>query len=561
MPVKAELLPPERMSRILEMTKKLAAPFDLWTMLNEVLQAGRDVLEAESGSIWLYEEEKDQLRMHLPALEQTVTVKTGEGLVGECLEINEIINVRDCYADPRFNPAVDKLTGFTTRCILSIPLVGFDNSLVGVLQMLNKRGGTFNDIDEHLAVALAAQCAVALHRVQIMESLLAKQRLDDEIELAREVQMSTLPDEMPDVPGYGFGYGFLPAEYTGGDLFDLVELDDDEVFILMGDATGHGFGPALSATQMQAMFRVAFRTGATLDEAYIHVNNQLVEDLQDNKFLTAFMGFLNPADHTLRYHSAGQAPLLHYTAADQQLHWYPPTSFPVGVMEFDTCEPPVTLSMAPGDIFAVISDGVYEFHNEAGEQFGEARVGEIIRGFDGISMDQLRSRLLRAVFDFAGNALQEDDITIVLIAREQERRRHNIRCERQVSELDRIVRETHDFLEEIGTSDAKTRNDIDFAIEEIFTNCLKYNDGTDAMIDIMLRSDGNAVVCSVVDYNVDSFDPTTRPAVDTDLPSEDQQPGGLGVHLTSQLVDSFEYDYVDRTSIITFSKRQEAGDV
>jgi len=330
----ADALPSESLLRILELTKKLAVPFDLPTILDEVLQAGLDVLHADSGSLWLYNDEEQTIQMHLPAINPPITVKAGEGLVGECLARNEVINVADCYSDPRFNPGVDRKTGYKTESILSIPLVGFDHSIVGVLQLLNKKGGPFDATDEGVATAIAAQSAVALQRARMTESILAKERLDEEVAIARAVQMSTLPDEMPILDGYEFASGFIPAEYTGGDLFDLVEIDGD-VFILLGDATGHGFGPALSATQMQAMFRVALRIGASLDEAYIHVNNQLVEDLQEGKFITAFIGFLNKDTHTVRYHSAGQGPILHYRAAQNTCDRHTPTSFPMGVIELD----------------------------------------------------------------------------------------------------------------------------------------------------------------------------------------------------------------------------------
>ena len=83
---------------------------------------------------------------------------------------------------------------------------------------------------------------------------------------------------------------------------------------------------------MQAMLRIAFRCGADLDEAYRHVNNQLNEDLPDNRFITAFMGFLDPATHQLRFHSGGQGPILHWHASTQAPSWHVPTTFPFGVM-------------------------------------------------------------------------------------------------------------------------------------------------------------------------------------------------------------------------------------
>ena len=98
-----------------------------------------------------------------------VRVPAGSGLVGACARERRIINVPDCYADPRFDPSVDKASGYRTRCMLTLPLVDHKDALVGVMQVLNKRDGVFDAYDEALATALAAQCAVALQRVQMTE--------------------------------------------------------------------------------------------------------------------------------------------------------------------------------------------------------------------------------------------------------------------------------------------------------------------------------------------------------------------------------------------------------
>ncbi len=409
----------ESLLRILEVSQKLAESFDPMQLLTEVVVAGKDVLLADRGSLWIYRAEHGDLELKVPRDSEDdppIRVPAGRGLVGECLEKRQIINVPDAYADPRFNIAVDRTTGYHTRSILSIPLLGRRGEPVGVMQLLNKQGGVFDHSDELAATALAAQCAVALQRTQLTEALLLKERLDEEVSLAREIQMSTLPDVMPVVPGYDLHGEFLPADQTGGDMFDLVMLKD-RLFILLGDATGHGFGPALSATQMQAMLRVAFRCGADLAQAYRHVNNQLTEDLPDDRFLTAFMGFLDPGDHVVSYYSGGQGPLLHFHAAERSCEWLKPTHFPVGIMELGDPGEASTIRMAPGDVLALLSDGIYEYANDQGAQFGEERVAELLGFHHHLPMAMLSQELLQAVFGFGGDEKQADDITVVLIRR------------------------------------------------------------------------------------------------------------------------------------------------
>jgi phosphoserine phosphatase len=406
-------------ARILDVTQKLAQPLDLLHMLTEVVEAGKSVLAADKAALWLYDADLDQLAMKVPKLKIPPRIAPGEGLVGECLVRRDIINVPDAYEDSRFMGVLDKATGYKTETVLNVPLLGWEKQPVGVLQLLNKYTGAFDDSDELVAATLAAQCAVAVQRAQLMEALLLNERLDEEVSLAREIQMSTLPTEMPDVPGYDLHGQFLPTGHAGGDLFDLVVLDG-RLFILLGDATGHGFGPALSATQMQAMLRVAFRCGADLDSAYRHVNNQLEEDLPDDRFITAFMGFLDSDRHEIHYHSGGQGPILHFRANGERCEWHRPTTFPVGILELDQLTRPETLNMEPGDVLVLLSDGIYEFENRQGARFGEERVARLLKYHHRLPIDELAKQLLTATFEHGQEVSQEDDISLVLVRRRQE---------------------------------------------------------------------------------------------------------------------------------------------
>jgi phosphoserine phosphatase len=406
----------DAVARILDVAQKLAQPLDLMRMLGEVVDAGKSVLTADKAALWLYEPSGGDLVMKLPEFKPAPRIAIGDGLVGQCLANREIINVSDAYGDPRFRGAVDKATGYKTQSVLNVPLLGWEKQPVGVLQLLNKQIGLFDRNDELVASALAAQCAVAVQRAQLMEALLLNERLDEEVSLAREIQMSTLPTEMPDVPGYDLHGEFLPTGHAGGDMFDLVVLDG-KLFILMGDATGHGFGPALSATQMQAMLRVAFRCGADLGQAYRHVNNQLEEDLPDDRFVTAFMGFLDPREHIIRYHAGGQGPILHFNAAERRCDWYRPTTFPVGILQIEDPGEPRTLKMAPGDLLVLLSDGIYEFENRQGAPFGEDRVARLLEYHHRLPAAELARQILSATFEYGRDTSQEDDITLVLVRR------------------------------------------------------------------------------------------------------------------------------------------------
>ena len=407
----------QALRQILEVTRKLAAPFDLDTMLSEVVDASREVLGADRGTVFLYDERNDELVVRVGTGLENIRIPANIGIVGESAQTRQIINVPDCYADPRFNRDIDKQTGYRSRCMLTIPLIGYEESLVGVLQILNKNEGVFDEHDEFVAQALAAQAAVVLHRAKITEQIIASERLGREISVARDVQMGTLPKDMPKIEGYEFGGAFAPTDQTGGDLYDFVPLGPDRLFMLMGDATGHGIGPALSATQVRAMLRVALRLQSSLDDAFIHINDQLCEDLPDDRFVTGFFGLLDAATHTVRFHSGGQGPILHFQADMGEYDWHPATTFPLGYMPHTDLGAPHVAVLEPGDVLGLISDGIYEYENEEGVQFGRRGVMRVLDANPDAGAQELVDLIMEAAREHGGSAPQADDITIVLARR------------------------------------------------------------------------------------------------------------------------------------------------
>jgi sigma-B regulation protein RsbU (phosphoserine phosphatase) len=210
---------------------------------------------------------------------------------------------------------------------------------------------------------------------------------------------------------------FQPESQTGGDTYDLAEVKD-RLLIVMADATGHGIAPALSVTQMHAMLRMAFRLGASLETAFTEVNDQLTATLADGRFVTAFIGLLDPATHQLRFLSGGQGPILHYRAALQRCESYRATSFPMGAMPIRTLRPAIELPFEPGDRLVLLSDGVYEYEATDGTAFGVARVEALLQEQQASPVSALPDLLLTALRGFAGTAPQLDDITMVFVQRD-----------------------------------------------------------------------------------------------------------------------------------------------
>ncbi|HET6264345.1 MAG TPA: SpoIIE family protein phosphatase [Usitatibacter sp.] len=536
---------------ILAVAAKLAAPFDLRTMLVEVVEAAKQVLKADRGTVWLYDAAADELVLEIATDIAPVRVPAGTGLVGTCARSRRLINVPDCYADSRFDPSMDKRSGYRTRCMLTLPLVDHRDTLVGVMQVLNKAEGVFQADDESLATVLAAQCAIALQRVRMTEALIEGERMRQELEMARVVQMQTLPSAMPSLPGYEVFGSFEPADLCGGDTFDLALLDQG-LLVVLGDATGHGIAPALSVTQMQAMLRMAFRMGADLETAYTHVNNQLASTLPEDRFITAFIGLLDPATHVIRFHSGGQGPILLYEALGGRCSVHKPTSFPLAAMPLTALRPPARLEMKPGDILALVSDGIFEYRNANGEEFGEERVEAVIHANADATMADLSARLLAEVRRFGAGARQEDDMTIVLVKREVWPLAADWTFQRTFDALPELSQFTADVFQS-HRIDASILPSLDLVLEELFTNMVKYGKGSHP-VRVSLRKCPGGIEATLTDSGVDPFDVTQGPAVNTAAPLHERQAGGLGLHLVRKMVDSIEYEYLkeSRQSRIRF---------
>ncbi|MGH8029844.1 MAG: ATP-binding SpoIIE family protein phosphatase, partial [Arenimonas sp.] len=555
----------DALRRILDITRDLARPLDLATLLHAVVDAAKHLLDAEGGTVWQYLPGEHVLEMRAARGLDAIRIPSDRGIAGECVRTLTPINVPDCYADPRFNRDVDVATGQHTRCMLTLPLLGDDNHLVGVLQVVNRREGAFDVDDEAVALALAAQCAVALQRAELTERLVATEALRQEIAVAREVQMATLPAAPPRIAGYDLAGLFLPTDDTGGDTYDFVPRADGTLFLLMGDATGHGIGPALSATQVRAMLRVAERLGASLDDAFRHINDQLVDDLPGDRFVTAFLGRLDPSTHAIEYHSGGQGPLLHYHADDGVCELFPPTTFPMGAISLPVMKKPERLVLAPGDVFALVSDGIYEYQDGAGQLFGEEGVAGVLRAHRGEPMARVLEALLAAVRAFGAGAPQLDDITAVLVCRLPDAaslpRVHRAVFARSIDSLAALFAFLDGAMAAEGiaadVNDAAgqpLRNVVGFVAEELFTNMVKYNADGGGEITVEFARRGNVLECVITDPDSERFDVTAAPDVDVTASAGQREPGGLGIHLSRRLADDLEYDYSGRTSRITFRK-------
>ncbi len=400
---------------VLEVSRKLGATVELQPLLETIERAALKVLDCERATVFLYDRANDELHSRVATGVGEIRFSAQRGIAGEVVRTGAVINVPDAYADARFNPEIDRQTGFKTRNLLTFPLIGYDNSTVGVLQVLNKRGGQFGAWDEELVHSFGAQAGVAIQRQLLLEQYAEKQRIERDLSIARGIQQALLPSEPPKAEGFDIAGWNRPADETGGDCYDFFALPDGKILITIADATGHGIGPALVIAECRALLRATLSLTRDLDQAVSIVNNLLCDDLPDNRFVTAFLGLLEPRAGALQCTSAGHGPLIFFTAAKDEFRELAANGLPLGIMDGVDYEKASTLTFAPGDMLLLFTDGFIEWANAEGEQYGTERIYALIRENRSRPAAELIEMVYRSVLAFADGTTQKDDLTAVLI--------------------------------------------------------------------------------------------------------------------------------------------------
>jgi len=403
-----------RTQALLEMSRALGSTCQLDDLLNMVVRYSMELLNAERATLFLYDKEHHELYSRIAEGAKGLRIPADAGLAGAAAVTLKVINVPDAYADERFNRKVDEQTGYHTRSILSCPLTDYEGQLVGVLQVLNKREGTFHEDDISLAEALSAQAGVALQRAHLLEEYLEKKRLEDSLRIAQEIQEKLLPRQAPHWEGFDIACWNRPCDATGGDFCDFLPLDHERLLITLGDVSGHGIGPALISCATRAMLRALSSVEKNIERVVQRVNYLTKEDLPDNRFVTAFTGILHNKKGQLHYCSAGQGPLVWLHARNNKVDILGAGAIPIGIIDDLGDLEPQVISFGDGDIFALLTDGFYEWSREDGELFGVERAIEVIRLNQQRTAGQILAAIKTAVEKFS-ESKQKDDLTAIII--------------------------------------------------------------------------------------------------------------------------------------------------
>jgi serine phosphatase RsbU (regulator of sigma subunit) len=267
--------------------------------------------------------------------------------------------------------------------------------------------------------------------LELSEKLLAR----DEIEIAREVQRSLFPLEDPAVEGWTLASRNVPANDVGGDYYDYVRIEEHGTWgIALGDVAGKGMGAALLVANLQATLRAYLRIDlkevagggrppgggrSTGEMAFLFslLNRALASVVQSNRFASLVYGELDPRTGRFVYVNAGQNPPM-VVRADGSLLQLPPGGMILGILE-EACFSAAEVVLAPGDALVLYCDGVTERFDAGGEEYGEERLAEVLSRNRGRPAAAVRDALLDSVATFAGDTPAHDDVTVVVLARDE----------------------------------------------------------------------------------------------------------------------------------------------
>ena len=408
------------LNALLDVAKALGAEMQLDNLLPVIISKTTEVIDAERSSLFIYDEETNEMWSKVAEGMDSKEIRfpVGVGIAGDVAKTLKTVNIPDAYKDDRFNPAFDKETNYRTKSILCMPMLNNEGALVGVVQVLNKKdGSTFDDKDESLLEALSVQAGVAIQRARLLEAFVEKQRIQESLKLAADIQMGMLPKDFPAFPDrddFDLFASIIPAKEVGGDFYDFFLIDDDHLCFVIGDVSGKGVPAALFMAVTKTHVAASTIPGKAPSDILIRANDELCKENDQGMFCTIFYGILNTKTGEVRYSNGGHNPpyLVRADGSNEQLEGT--LGIALGVM--DGMDFGVkTLTLGKGDAIYLYTDGVNEAMDDGGNEYSYERLEKFLKRSKGQSTSDIVNGSLDDVKDFVKNAEQSDDITVLTV--------------------------------------------------------------------------------------------------------------------------------------------------
>jgi sigma-B regulation protein RsbU (phosphoserine phosphatase) len=393
----------------------------------------------------------------------------------------------------------------------------------------------------------------------LKETTAAKERIESELQIAHEIQMSMVPKIFPPFPDrseFDIFATLVPAKEVGGDLYDFFFIDDDHLCFAIGDVSGKGVPASLFMAVTKTLFKATAGNGGTPGEILARLNTEICRDNESCMFVTFFCGILNIRTGQVDYSNGGHN--LPYYLHHHGVSLLENTGGKaLGLVE----QTPYTsrrMVLGPGETLLLYTDGVTEAMDSSETLYSDQRLERFLANNRGFSPRQIIGDLVGDVRHFAGAAPQSDDITALALqyfgTTEKMSEKLEIKLNNKISELGRFNRTLTEFGRRHGLAPNVVR-DLNLALEEILTNIIShgYTDNRQHEIKVRLSVQPGEVKAEVEDDG-QPFNPLQAPEPDTAKPLGQRTIGGLGIHLVRKLMDSLEYQGQEGKNLLLMKK-------
>lgn len=405
----------ENLKVLIDVSSLISSTLDLNDLMPLVMEKAKNVMDAEACSILFYNRETNKLEFEVAMcdedltsdiLKKTVTLEMGQGIAGWVAENLKPLIIDDVKKDNRFFQDADKMTGFTTKSIIAVPLVG-RSGLIGVAEIINPAR---KDYDPEIFELLCRQFAIAIENARFHRESIERERLRQQLEIASALQKSFLPESPVFKKGnLTVSAVNISATQVGGDIYDFIESDEGKVGVLIGDVSGKGISAALYMAKFISDFRYVSHHVKEPDLALNRLNS-LFSEAPRGMFLTAIYTIVDTLTGNLHLSVAGHPPFLWLTKGDVRVMTVR-SGPPLGIMP--TEYPVTTIWLKKGDRLLFLTDGVFDAKNKEGERIGFEKIVEFIKR--DVRDEDILQKIVDYVDDFAKGMERADDLTMVEI--------------------------------------------------------------------------------------------------------------------------------------------------
>jgi sigma-B regulation protein RsbU (phosphoserine phosphatase) len=403
----------------------LLSPLSLDETMDQVLDCVFSAIAADRGYALLLETPPTgepnlvckAMRTRSPGPTSLDQVELSRSITEQVLRKGESVLTSDAQHDPRFQEHRSiALSGI--RSVMAVPLA-VGGRVLGMIYVDSPFAtNRFTTRDLQLLALIAGVAAIRIENVRLLDMQAEKKRLADELAVASEIQLRLHPATPPPIPGYDLIGVSFPCYEVGGDYYDFIAKRDGRFVIALGDVSGKGTGAALLMSSVHAAVRAQATTRLSAPEIVGEINQYIYDNTPSNRYVTLFYSELDARTNELTYINGGHnAPILVRTTGE--VTRLDIGGFPVGITP-DGNYREGWAQMEKGDVLVIYSDGASECLDEQGEEFGEARMIEIIQKHRQRTAAGIRDRIEQALTQFAGKAKSVDDLTLVIVKRKSE---------------------------------------------------------------------------------------------------------------------------------------------